>query len=204
MTVYTGFCCDDDALTDAGRACYAALSDEDAAFADFDVMGDHDLIVDFDVAFDDGFSETGAIDGGICSDLDVIVDLDDAGLGNFNQSIGTWNKSETVGTDDDSGVDDALSADGAAVHQSDVGIEDGSSSDFSSVTDVASSSDAGAVGNLGVIFDGDVGTDGYSLSDLRALGDGCGGVDADFPGGGAHRRIWRRCFRRRDRRVCRG
>lgn len=49
-------------------------------FPDDGVVTDLDEVVDFGAFADDGFAEACAVDGGVCADLDIIADDDDADL----------------------------------------------------------------------------------------------------------------------------
>ena len=90
-----GFCADDYVACDARLGCYgdvvfdfaaageAGLGDDEAVFTDDYVVGDLAEVIDFCAFSDDGFPEAGAIDGGICADLDVVMDFYDADLFDF-------------------------------------------------------------------------------------------------------------------------
>ena len=53
---------------------------------DLHIVGDLHQIIDLTPLADNGASEAGAVDGGIGSDLDVITDLNNAGLGNLEMA----------------------------------------------------------------------------------------------------------------------
>lgn len=93
------------------------MGDDETVFSDVDVVSDLDEVVDFCAFADDGSSESGAVDGGICPDFHVVFDDDNAALGDFGVLTVNFFETEPVTTDDGSGVKDNAVSDFAAVEE---------------------------------------------------------------------------------------
>ena len=116
---------DDNALAEAGAARNAHLGHDDRVLTDDGVVGDLNEIVDLGPPLDPGLSQGAAVDRGVRLDLHVVVDLDDAHLGNF-EVLGTGvGEPEPVASHDDARVEDHAAADEAAAVDRHVGIQDG-------------------------------------------------------------------------------
>ena len=61
------------------------------------------------------FAEAGAVDCCICSDFNIIVDLNDTGLRDFYDSLRSGHEAESVSTDNSAGMDNAFAAYDTAV-----------------------------------------------------------------------------------------
>src|SRR5215207_4406984 len=71
---------DRDEILDRGRARDSDLRDDDAVPPDDHVVGDLDEVVDLRALADDGVPAAAAVDRGVCSDFDVVVNDDAAEL----------------------------------------------------------------------------------------------------------------------------
>src|SRR5204863_3744499 len=111
-------------IAQLGRAGNADLRDEQAMFADLHVVSDLDEIIDLGPLAYHGLAERRAIDGGTGADLDIVLDPHDSDLGDLVMFATVRRKTVTVGTDDDTGMDDAPAADASAVVNDDVWIDD--------------------------------------------------------------------------------
>ena len=71
---------DDDAAAEFGASRDPALTDQYRGFADNDIVGNMNQIVDLDPFLDPGPAESGAVNGAVGADFDIVVDLHDAVL----------------------------------------------------------------------------------------------------------------------------
>ena len=69
-------------------------------FADDDIVSDLNEVVDFGAFADDGFTEAGAVEGSVGTDLNVVVDDNAADLGDFFVTSLHKLVAETIGADD--------------------------------------------------------------------------------------------------------
>src|SRR6266403_2760145 len=72
-----------DAAAEPARAGDADLGHDDRVLADLDVVADLDEVVDLGPAADDRSTEHGAVDRGVGADVHVVLDHDDADLGDL-------------------------------------------------------------------------------------------------------------------------
>src|SRR5439155_7178898 len=67
----------------ACAACYASLRRDDRIFSNDDVVRDLHEIVDLHTLLNPGPAKPGAVDGRVCANLDIIIDLNDPELLNL-------------------------------------------------------------------------------------------------------------------------
>ena len=103
-----------DVIAQAGAAGDAGLGDDDAVLPDDHVVGDLDEIVDFRALLNPCPAKAGAVDGGIRADFHVVVDLDDAGLRDFDVAAAGELEAEAIAAEHDAAVDDDAVPDHAA------------------------------------------------------------------------------------------
>ena len=118
---------------------------------DDDVVGDLDEVVDFRPLLDPRAPEPGPVDGHIRADLDVVIDLDAAGLGDLHVPPAGEFVPEAVAPDDRAGMDDDAGADEGPLANGDMGVDDGT-----------------AAPSIGLLADEDVGADDGARADGRA------------------------------------
>src|SRR5258706_10004482 len=119
----------DDVIAEDRGAGDADLGDEQAVFADADVVSDLDEVVDLGPFTDDRFAERGTVDGRAGPDLDVVVEADDADLRDLVMPAGVRGETIAVGAEDRSAVDDAAPADLRAVVDRRVRVDGGAVAD---------------------------------------------------------------------------
>ena len=120
---------DDDPLPQLRAARDADLGDDDGILPDHHVVGDLDEVVDLHPPLDPGPAEGAAVDGRICADLHVVVDLDVADLRDLPVFLSGKGETEAVAADDDAGMENNPPADPAPPVDGDAGIEDGGLAD---------------------------------------------------------------------------
>ena len=120
---------DNDAFSQCCASRDADLGDHDGVFSDHHVVGDLDEVIDFYPSLDPGPAKGAAVDGRIRPDLDVVIDLDIADLGDLHIVLSGSGKSEAVTPDDDAGVEDDPPADQAAAVDGHAGMKDGGLAD---------------------------------------------------------------------------
>ena len=90
---------------------YAALGGHDRVLTYFNVVRDMDEIVELDATTDDRPTECASIDGGVGTDLNIILDDDDPNVSEFDEFPFAPRVTESIGPDDRAGVDDDVRAD---------------------------------------------------------------------------------------------
>lgn len=97
------------------------VCDDDAVARDLDVVPDLHVVVDFRAAADSSDAAAGAVDGGVCTDFDVILDDHRADLGNLAIRAAALQIAEAIAADRRIGVYDHALAECAALAQHHVG-----------------------------------------------------------------------------------
>ena len=161
MSADSGLGGNGDVILDATTACQSTLGNDEAMFANNDVVSDLDEVVDFCSFADDGLSEARTINGGVGADLHVVADFDDADLVDFDVAAVGELVAVTIGTDDGSGVNDHIVTEDAAFGDSYVGA------------------DLAVLADLCMFVNDGVGADFRSLSDGCSVHDDRSGVDAN-------------------------
>jgi hypothetical protein len=115
---------DSDVISELRRTGYADLRDEQAMLPDLHVVADLDEIIDLGPLAYHSFAERGAVDGSSGPDFDIVFDPDDPDLRNLMMLAAVGSKTVAVGTDHDSGMNDASVTNPGAVVDYDVWIND--------------------------------------------------------------------------------
>ena len=102
----SGLAADHDPLSQLRASRDADLGDNHRIGADHHIVGDLDEVVDLHPFLDPGPSEGPAVDRRIGAYLNVVIDLDVAGLGGLYICPAGIGKSEAVTADDDAGMQD--------------------------------------------------------------------------------------------------
>src|SRR5262249_34034405 len=98
-------------------------SAEERMLTDHDVVPHLDEVIDLGAPADDRFAERRAVDSRVRTDLDVVLDADDADLRDLPVLLAVPDVSESVRADDRARVEHAAAADRAAVVDDGVGVE---------------------------------------------------------------------------------
>ncbi len=112
--------CDGDVVADFRTSCDSRLGNDETVLSDDAVVTDLDEIIELGAFSNDGFSETGAIDGGVGTDLYIIANLYDADLGDFMMLAIDKLIAIPVCPNDCSGVDNYTVSKHAALSDGDV------------------------------------------------------------------------------------
>ena len=163
---------------DSGAAGDADLRAEDGMLADGHIVADLDEVIDFRASLNPGATKSGAVDGGIGSDLNIVVDLDGAGLRDFVLAAFAEFVAEAVGSDDDSRVDDDAVADAAALAHRHAMVQVAILPDHGFLAHHGVRGEDGAGTQNGVFFHHAIGPDGASLADPGRFVDDGTGMDA--------------------------
>ena len=167
-----------DIVAEFGASGDACLGDDEAVFSNDDIVGDLDEVIDFGTGLDPSAAEAGTVDGDVGTDFNIVVDLDDAGLGNFHVATGGEFEAEAIAAedgaamDDDSGAEETTCADGHAGGDLAIGSEDGV------VADVGGGADEAIGADVGTVFDDDMGLDGNIFTEDHLGSDDGGGMDS--------------------------
>ena len=129
-------------------------------FPDDDVVGDLDKVVDFRAFLNPRPTEPGAVDGDVRADFHVVVDLDDASLGNFHVATAGEFEAEAVAPQDRATVDDDATPEDAARADGDAGRDLAVRADAGPVADVAVGAEHGIRADARAVLDDDEGLDG--------------------------------------------
>ena len=114
----------DDVVTRFGAAGNACLGDEEAVFADFDVMAEMDEVVDFRPPPDFCRTQRGIIQARAGPDFDVVADGDIADLGDAGMLALFRGKAEAFTADDGMSPDDGPLAEDAVFVNDGARIDD--------------------------------------------------------------------------------
>ena len=144
-----------------GTSADCCLRRNQCLFADRDVVGNLNLVVDFAASSDHRSGETGTVDGRSCPDFNIIFKHDNADLGDFEVDPLALVVAMAVGSDHRIGLDDDPVPDQAAVLDHRIGI------DFT------------VISNARLIENDDPCMNPASLTDLDAISDHSVGTDAD-------------------------
>jgi len=124
MAGYTHLSPQDYALADVYTSRDPNLGNDDGALPDGDVMADLYQIIDLDPLLNPSATNGGTVNGGIGPDLHVVVDLDDPYLRDLEVILRRMGKTESIGANDDTGMDDHPPANAAARIHNHAGVED--------------------------------------------------------------------------------
>ena len=167
-----------DIVAEFGASGDACLGDDEAVFSDDDIVGDLDEVIDFGTGLDPSAAESSTVDGDVGTDFNIVIDLDDAGLGNFHMATGGEFEAEAIAAedgaamDDDSGAEETTCADGHAGGDLAIGSEDGV------VADVGGGADEAIGADVGAVFDDDMGLDGNIFTEGDIGSDDGGGMNS--------------------------
>src|SRR6266566_6408767 len=174
----TSLTANQDTLTDPHTAGNSGLRCDDGILADHNVVCDLHEIVDLCSLLDPGSAKTGAIDGRVGADLDIIVDLNDPELLNFFLAAIDHLESKSVSTNDRAAVDDHTRADAGAFTDRHSWINQARRSNDRFMTNVSPCTDDCAVTDPCPGFDHRVRLDRDALSELDAWIDNRAWVNA--------------------------
>src|SRR5690606_35443556 len=160
-----GLCGHRDVVTDGDGAGQPDLGDEQAVLADLRAVADGDQVAELRAGADDGLAERGAVDRAVGADFDVVADLDDADLRDFDPLAADRGVAEAVLSDHCAGVDGHAVAEDAVVVDDDVGVEQGVVADAAAGSDVAAGIQHGVASDHRVMVDGGAGVDARVLAD---------------------------------------
>src|SRR5215207_3706991 len=134
-------------------------------------MGDLHEIVELDAFLDDGVVDGAPVDRRVGANLDVVTDYDAADLRNLLPGATIRRKTEAVGADHGTRMQDATRTDSHAIEQRN-SRADSSASAYRNVR-----AQHGARADHGFLADNTVAADEHVSANLRAGGDACGGRD---------------------------
>ena len=157
----SGLPSEDQMIPGLGTSADRCLRRNQCLFADRDVVGNLNLVVDFATSSDHRSGETGTVDGSSCPDFNIIFKHHNADLGDFLVAPLALVVAMAVSSDHRIGLDDDPVPDQAAVLDHRIGI------DFT------------VISNARLIENDDPRMNPASLPDLDSISDHNGGTDAD-------------------------
>lgn len=160
--------CHFDVFADPCAAGNPRLRGDDGIFSNGHVVRDLDEIVDFDSVLNPSSTKPGPVDRRVRADFNVVINLNDPDLRDFLISAFDRFKSETVGADDSSAVNDYARADFRSFTNRHVWINKARLSDCTFVADVTSGADQGFVSNPCSCFNDGMRLDGNAIPKFRA------------------------------------
>ena len=128
--------------SELGRAGYSGLGSDNGVLTDFNIMGNLNEVVELHALVDVCRTHSSTVNGGVGANFHVVVDNHVSYLCNFLISGSSGSKSEAVGTNYSTCVNDTAVADSAAVIDFHAGIEDYVVADCHAITHI----------NLGIYF----------------------------------------------------
>ncbi len=175
-----------------GAACDPCLGGEDVVFAQFDVMGDLDEVVDFGAAGYPGRFESGSVEGSIGADFDVVFEDHIAKLLELSMlTFFVGGVAKATGANDGTWLEDDAIAEGAILADNGVGVEEAIFAYLDTDADVGKRANGCAATDFSVFVDDGVGADVYVFTEFCGLMDYGGGVDAGKTSGFA---LFEKCF----------
>ncbi len=121
-------------LADSTAPSNSGLSHDNRIFPHHNVMCDLYQVIDFDTALNNGSSKGSAIYSGIGTDLHVIVDLYDSGLGNLGAGPTFNGKTKTIAANDHSSMEENSIPNTASFTNRDLRVENAIGTNLSPVT----------------------------------------------------------------------
>src|SRR5438128_105438 len=158
---------DGDAAADAG------LAGDYHALADVAVVADMDEVIELCAAANSCASQSGPIDAGIRTQLDIIFDHHGANLGKLMMALFVTHVSKTISADDDSGMQNHAIANGHIVINHNVRVNRTVAANRHIVSDACTGMNLRAGANPAVIADADVGANKSSQGDISRFGHDC-------------------------------
>src|SRR4030095_6944949 len=131
----------------------ASLRHDHGIFSDHDVVRDLYEIVDLNALLDPCPAKPRAIHGGVCADLDVVVDLDNSELLNFLVAAIDDFETKAVSSDNSASVNNPARANLASLPNCHVGMNVARGPNHRFVSDVAPPANDRVVANFGTGFD---------------------------------------------------
>lgn len=168
-----------------GRACYACLGHDQVVLAYFYAMPDLHEVVDLGAPLDPRFFEAGAVDGGVCPNVDIVFDDHLAEVLEVDMAtplIGLVTKS--TGADHGAWLDDHPIADAGSFAQGDVRVDAAVCAYVHAWANGAAGANGGAVANVGQLVDDGVWADRNVFAKEAGGVDDGGGMDAGKGRGG--------------------
>src|SRR5476649_737335 len=107
MTGHASLAGEHDMIAELGRTGNPDLRHDQTMPADLHVMADLHEVIDLRPFADDGLSEDSAVDGGACTDLDVIFNANNADLVDLGVQTALGGETIAVGSDHGPAVEDA-------------------------------------------------------------------------------------------------
>src|SRR6185369_16520360 len=172
----------DHVIAQAGAAGNPGLGNDQAMFAQRNVVPNLNQVIDFRPAADDGRAERPAIDGDVRPDLDVVADDHIADLRHLAVGACVEHVPETVGAYDRAGVNADVLADFGVGIENDVGEQNdvfgevARGADIISALQNATRAEPGFFADDAILADMDGGIDLGRLAD-HGTGVGAGGED---------------------------
>src|SRR5512136_1310628 len=110
-------------LAKLGAPGYADLRNDHTVLADHAIVSDLHQVVDLGPALDEGYFQSGTIDGRVRAYLHIILDHHDAYLRYLVPPLAVRRVTEAVTSNDGAGMDDYSVADAAPFPYDDVGMD---------------------------------------------------------------------------------
>src|SRR5204863_6148041 len=144
----------------------SSLCCDDGVLPNDDVVRDLHQIVDLDPFLNPGSTESGTIDGRVCADLRVVIDLNDSDLWNLLVTTLNQFEPETIRTDDCTAMNDYTSPDSRSFADRHIWINQARRADSAFVSDVAAGADHSVVTDYCTSLDDRMRLNRVALSDF--------------------------------------
>ena len=116
-----GLPCQNGVFANSDTAGDTDLGYQNCIFADDDIVRDMHQIVGLNSPSDEGFAEGGPVNGVVGTDFNIIIDLDDAGVGDFMIALAIGGIPKAISADHRAGMNDDSVADDAMLQDRDIG-----------------------------------------------------------------------------------
>src|SRR5262245_59012072 len=172
MLAYADLASDQAIRPDRGAAGNSGLSRDHCIFADLDVVGDLDEIIELHAPADDCRLEGSPIDAGICPDLNIVFDDHLADLRELDVALTVPDKPETIRANHGARMDDDPVSDFDVLIYNDSRMQRAAVADLTAFSDVATGLDRRLISYHGAGFNDGARSDFHALAD-RCIGSHC-------------------------------
>lgn len=139
------------------------MGNENAMFANDDIVADLHLVVDLGASTDPCAAKAGTVNGCAGTDFDIVVELNDADLLDFDMAAFGELIAEAIRTNNTAAVNGDTMAENAAITERAIGMQNTISANAAAVTNADTCMDDRAVTDHDIVINDHARTDGNFL-----------------------------------------
>ncbi len=164
-------------VANGNSARESGLSSDDDVISNIAVVSDMYQVVELGSSTNPGCAQGRAINAAICSDLDVVLNVNSADLWKLFVAAVSQCETEAIGANYAAGVKNYASADLNSLIESDMGMDCGFFTDGHACPDVHARADITVAPNLSILFDYNIRADAAAVRNPRSFGYNGAGVN---------------------------